>query len=49
MNLREELGKQIELLNEINQKLKESDVGQVRRNIDAINNLIRTIHFIENN
>ena len=49
MDLIKELEKQIELLNQINDNLKESDPREVRSNVDTINNLVRTIHFIENN
>ena len=49
MDLIKELEKQIELLNQINEKLKESDPREVRSNADTINDLARTIHFIENN
>lgn len=49
MDLVKELEKQIELLNRINENLKETDPREVRSNVDTINDLIRTIHFIENN
>lgn len=47
MNLIETLEKQIKLLDEINEKIKESNPEQVRENIETIDNLVRTIHLLE--
>lgn len=49
MDLIEVLEKQITLLDEMNEELKETDPIQVRDNISTIDDLVRTIHFIENN
>lgn len=46
MELRKILEKQIELLDEINESLKEVDPEQVRKNIETIIELVTTLESI---